>query len=175
MVALSKKFVPVLIDKDTHADIARKYHVTGIPAVKFMKSNGDVVSGFVGAIPTAKVVATTEQALKEVGPIRYTKHYIKMVKADQKLTKAMKYEKYADAIKAIVAIEKIRHEGPELQNATKIRIDIEAIATERFDEAEELSGTSPKKAAILFKKIRKEFKGLTIADKAKKRAKQLKE
>jgi len=44
------------IDVDANQEVARKYGVSGIPAVKAFR-NGQVVAEFVGAVPPARVKA----------------------------------------------------------------------------------------------------------------------
>lgn len=43
VVARSKKFVPVLVDFDKNADLAKKYEVEALPTVLFLDSSGEKI------------------------------------------------------------------------------------------------------------------------------------
>ena len=48
VIAISEKFVPVIIDSDTNRDLCRQYNVSGIPAYVILAPDGAVLSSFAG-------------------------------------------------------------------------------------------------------------------------------
>lgn len=66
VVARSKKFVPVLVDFDKNADLAKKYEVEALPTVLFLDSRGEKillrVEGYRSASEFLKLM---DQAMKK--------------------------------------------------------------------------------------------------------------
>jgi thioredoxin-like negative regulator of GroEL len=162
-----QSFVPILVDGDTEKDVTSRMGIQGFPNVRFLtldeKKHGEVR----GAVPTATFLKQVDAALASIGPIRLTKTYKKLLKSMSKLKKALSKDKFKDALKAIKAVEKIGHEGPDLEAARAAKTGIAAKGEEALAEAKAMLESDPKKGASLLKKIQKDFKGLDVAKMAK--------
>jgi len=60
---LNDHYVPVKINLDSEKDLARKYRVTGIPALLFLDSQGALLKRINGYVPVDNLVAV----LKSLG------------------------------------------------------------------------------------------------------------
>jgi thioredoxin-related protein len=55
---LNNHYVPVKINLDNEKELARKYRVTGIPALLFLDSQGALLKRINGYVPVDNLVAT---------------------------------------------------------------------------------------------------------------------
>jgi thiol:disulfide interchange protein len=65
VVAKAKNFVPVLIDIDKQAAVARKYNIEAVPTVIFMDAKGKVLARTLGYQDAAEFVKTMNDAQKK--------------------------------------------------------------------------------------------------------------
>jgi len=159
-------FIPVLVDGDTEKGVLNRFSVSGFPHIRFVTPDGKEHGEVGGFVPTEEFLKSVQAATQSIGPIRYSKPYIKLMKAKAKLTKALAKEKYKDALKAIADIEKVGHEGPDLSAALKEKAKIAEVAAARLEEAKALLESAPDQAKSLLGKLKTEFKGLPAAEQA---------
>ena len=60
---MNDHYVPIKINLDSEKDLARKYRVTGIPALLFFDSQGTLLKRINGYVPMDNLIAT----LKSIG------------------------------------------------------------------------------------------------------------
>jgi thiol:disulfide interchange protein len=65
IVAHSKSFVPVLVDVDKSADLAKKYNVDAIPVVLFLSPRGKVLARSVGYLQPQQLLKLMDEAQKK--------------------------------------------------------------------------------------------------------------
>ena len=159
-------FIPVLVDADTEKDVVSKYSVRAFPTVAFTDPKGKEMNQFVGVKAAGAVMSSADAALKDMGPLKLNKSYIKLFKARMKLDKAVARKKTKDAIGAIQAIEAVDHQGLDYEYAQKIKKGYTAEAQKMIAEAKELMADKPSKAKSKLKKVTKTYKGLEVADEA---------
>ena len=53
---LNDRFIPIKIDLDSEKQLARKYQVTGIPALLFLDSRGNLLKRVNGFVPAENLV-----------------------------------------------------------------------------------------------------------------------
>ena len=68
VVKMSKKFVAVLVDGDVEREVLKKYRIAAYPTVKFVKTDGKVLSEFRGAAKSRKVLIRGNKALRLLKP-----------------------------------------------------------------------------------------------------------
>jgi thioredoxin len=66
VVTQSKKFVPVLVDVDKQASLAKKYNVEAIPTVIFMDGKGKVLGRSVGFVDKTAFLKLMNDAAKKL-------------------------------------------------------------------------------------------------------------
>ena len=167
---LLENFVTILVDGDVEKDVTKKFGVRGYPNTKFLGKKNKVLEDVGGYVPTGRFNGSIKSALKKNGKIKFKRKYKALMKANEKLAKALKKDQYKNALRAIAAIRKIGHVGPDLQAAEKHEAAIAAVAQERFAAAEKMEVDDPKRARQMFLKIKSTFDGIELAKEAKKRA-----
>ena len=58
---LNDRFIPIKIDLDSERQLARKYRVTGIPALLFLDSRGNLLERINGYVPMENLAATLKR------------------------------------------------------------------------------------------------------------------
>lgn len=163
-------FIPVLVDADTEKEVIQKFSVHGFPHLKFLdateKSHG-VISGFVD---TSEALNKMRAAGKAAPQGRPSKEYKDIYKASLSLAKAMAKKKYADALEEIAKLGEFSHKGMDFEKAKIAKAEILVIAQKEFEEAKALIESKPDKAKSELTKFARTFKGLELAEEAKKLA-----
>ena len=162
-------YIPVLIDGDVEEKVIKKFGVGGYPTVKFTNSRGEVQAQMRDR-SARSLIAASKSAVKSMGGLRLTRPYQKLLQASSKLDRFMAKKRYRNALKAISDIEGVGHRGMHLERAHQEKEKIFEVAKERFDQAQTLLRSNPKKAKALLRKLSKEFSGLDVATEAKKLA-----
>ena len=167
---ITSHFVPILVDFDAEKKVAEKYGVTKLPTLKFLRTDGETLAGVEGAADNGGVIDMARTALRKNGRIKLTGRFKPIWKEARALEKALEKKDYPAALRAITALEKNGHEGPELIRAQRERSTLEGIALKRFEEAEKTAKKNPGPARKLFEGIAREFQGLEVAKRAALRA-----
>jgi hypothetical protein len=168
-------FTPILVDKDTEKDIVEKYHVGGIPDVRFADAKGEQVgAGILGAIPTEQFLAKVQDAAKKLKPGKASKDYATLMAAKADLDAALPKKQIAAALAAIAKIEKVNHAGPILDTAVEAKKTLLEDGQKRLDAAKAASSGDGKDAAVKeLRKLAAEYKGTSVGDDAAKLVKEL--
>ena len=160
-------FVPVLVDGDTEKDVCTKFSVSGYPHIKFVTAGDEKVHGTIrGAAPDSDVSKQIDGALQSIGPIRLSKAYSKLLKAQRALKKAQEKGDPKKVLRAVADIEKIGHEGPELDAALAAKAALVTKATAELEAAQALLESDAKAGQAALKKIKSTYKGLEVAEQA---------
>lgn len=166
-------YVPVIVDGDTEKETAQKYGVQGFPHIVFETLAGKKLGTVGGYVPTAEFLGKVRGATKAAGPVKFTKAYVKLMKASAALKTAMEKEDYPKALEAIEDIEGVKHSGSDLTAALAEKARIEGVATERLEAARKQMDTDAPEAKTQLRAITREFKGLPAAEQAKELLKEL--
>ena len=170
ILKLLEDFVPILVDGDVEKEVTKRFGVNGYPDTKFLDKKQKVLETVGGYVEKDRFKDAVEGARKKVGKIVLSADYKKLLEASAKLKAALEKSRYKDALRAIKAIEDLKHEGPDLDAARAAGTEIAAVAAQRMTEAEAVVAEDPKKAKSLYLKIVSEFDGIEAAKEARKRA-----
>jgi hypothetical protein len=169
-------FTPILVDKDTEKDVIAKYHVGGIPDVRFADAKGEQVGQpIIGAVPTEQFLKSAQDLAKKVKPGKPSKDYATLTGAKADLDAALPKKKVADALAAIAKIEKVNRAGPILDAAVAAKKTLLEDGQKRFDAAKTSAAAADGKDAALkeLRKLAAEYKGTDIGTEAAKLVKEL--
>ena len=125
MLKAASEFVPILIDGDVDKGFGKQWNASGYPHVIFASAKGKELGRVLGYVPAPQFLSQIQGALKKNGRVRLTKAARALEKADADLS-------------AVVAIEKIGHEGAALARAREARAAAENEAARRLALAREL-------------------------------------
>jgi hypothetical protein len=138
VLKVAREFVPVLIDGDVDKEFGTKWSASGYPHVIFASAKGKELGRVRGYVPTDRFLTAIQDALKKNGKIRLTRAAKALEKADTDLAKARTKGDWRGVLRAVLAIEKIGHEGPALKRATEARKEAEEEAARRVETARAL-------------------------------------
>ena len=168
MVKLAEKFVPVIVDGDVDKEVCGKFGVNGFPHTVFLDTKGKVAGQVGGAVSADRFLASMEAAVKKIGPVKLRKEAKDLEDAGKALEKARDKKDWKGTVKAVLAIEKINHEGAILEAARTAKKEASAEAGVRLDEAKRLDGAGKKEEARrILLKVSSDFEGLEEAAAAK--------
>lgn len=169
MLKTVEKFVPVLVDGASDKEFGTTYGVSGYPMSVFADPKGKKVDVIEGYVETPQFLDQMKAALKKIGPVQLKKAAKELQDSAAVLAKAREKNDWKGVIRAALAIEKIGHDGREMQAARDGKKAAGAEGGKRFAEAKKLKAEDklPEARAALVK-IVAEFDGLDVAVEAKK-------
>ena len=168
-------FTPILVDKDTEKDIIEKYHVGGIPDVRFADAKGEQIGQpIIGAVPTDQFLKSVQDLAKKIKPGKPSKDYATLTAAKAELDAALPKKQVAAALAAITKIEKVNRAGPILDAAVAAKKTLLEDGQKRLDAAKTAAAGDGKDAALKeLKKLAAEYKATDIGTEAAKLVKEL--
>jgi len=141
-------FILAKVNTDENPDIAQEYGVHGIPDVKIIK-DGEVVDGFVGALPETRVRAIIEKYIKSEADKLLEEAKMHLLNGDIiSAERIYNYliEKYPENRKVILETAKFLIKQNKLQEAENLLSKIKEYEREYFSQAQAI------KELITFKK-----------------------
>lgn len=170
MIKALSGFTPILVDKDTEKDAVAKYHVGGIPDVRFADAKGEQVgSNILGAVAAAEFLQKAQDFAKKIKPGKPSKDYATLTTAKAELDAALPKKQVAAALAAIAKIEKVDRAGPILDAAVAAKKTLLEDGQKRLDAAKTAATGDGKDAALKeLKKLSAEYKGTDVGTAAAK-------
>ncbi len=167
-------FVPVLVDAEADERFGLEHSVKTVPTILLLDREGREAGRSPGNAGPADVLRVLDEALRRTGPRRPTKEARAVEKAAADLEQALAKGEWRSVLRAVVAIERIAHPGPEADAAAKARSAAADESARRLAEAKKLlkDGRRDEGRAAL-RRIVKDFPGLDAAVEAKNLVKEM--
>jgi hypothetical protein len=165
---LASRFVPVLADAEREAASGVALRVRTMPTLLVLDASGPEAGRAEGAVDPARVADLLRRALRKPGLFRPTAADRELGRASKSLEKARAAKDWKSLLGAATAIEKVGHEGRELEDARAARREAIAEAAARLESAKTQIGRGNlADARKSLARIAREFEGLDEAVEAK--------
>jgi hypothetical protein len=165
---LASRFVPVLADADREEDFGIAHRVRTFPTILVLDPAGAEAGRVEGAADAARVADLLRKALKKPGLSRPTAAERDLGRASAALARARTAKDWRSLLAAASSIERIGHEGPELEGARAARREATAEAVVLLAAAKALIAKGMNgEARQALARIAREFEGVDEAVEAK--------
>jgi hypothetical protein len=158
---LASRCVATVADAEREAEFGIRNRVRTIPTILLLDAAGRETGRAEGVVDAARVAALLREAIRKFGPARPGSEARALERSAAEVAKSREAKDWRRVIAAADAVEKIGHEGPELELAREARREAAREATGRLDAARALIAQGERTdGRRLLERVARDFEGI---------------